>query len=159
MTCVQYTSACVDRCVWVGLEMTSIIYCVGSQLDSCSIINWTIEVLTPRCPLGDVPVFKQLAVGITEWTEVWCKNETYICETNANTLSNQIGDVYICAVVLSCHMFYLRMVSLINTSLDSDYGITSSNPQQIQCCVTVRLLSRCTNSCGTDAAPSDSTTF
>ncbi|KAI4804128.1 hypothetical protein KUCAC02_025769 [Chaenocephalus aceratus] len=57
--CVKRSSACVDIHVWVGLEMTSIIYCVGSQLDSCSIINETIEMLTPGCPLGEVPEFKR----------------------------------------------------------------------------------------------------
>lgn len=52
--------------VWVGLEMTSILYCVGSQLDSCSIINGTIEILTLRCPVAEVPEFKRLAEGVTD---------------------------------------------------------------------------------------------
>lgn len=54
-TCVQRSSARVDMCVWVGLEMTNVIFCVGSQLGSCSIINQTIETLTLSCPLGEVP--------------------------------------------------------------------------------------------------------
>lgn len=60
-TRVQRSSACVDMCVWVGLAMTSIIYCVGSQLGSCSIIKGTIETLTLRYPVGEVPEFKHFA--------------------------------------------------------------------------------------------------
>ena len=74
VTCVQRSSACVDMCVWVGLEMTSILYCVGSQLDSCSIINGTIEILTLCCPVGEVPEFKRLAEGVTDCI---CKTNDY----------------------------------------------------------------------------------
>lgn len=35
-----------------GLELTSIMYCVASQLGFCSIINRTIEILTLRRPVG-----------------------------------------------------------------------------------------------------------
>ncbi len=60
-TCVLRSSVCVDMCVWVGLEMTSIIYCVGSQLGSCSIINGTVEILTLRYPVGEEHEFKPFA--------------------------------------------------------------------------------------------------
>lgn len=85
-------SACVDI-VRVGLEMTSIIYCVVSQLGSCSIINWTTETPTLRCLAGEVPQFKHLTEGVTDWAIVWgfrCKSNELvlvICTRRVSWLS------------------------------------------------------------------------
>lgn len=83
---------------------------------------------------GDVNIFTEQAIHIS-WAVCYCWRRP-------GNSHFKLRSQWSACVALTNTLFYLDV-----------YGTTRSN----RCCITVGLLSRCTNSCGIDAAPSDST--